>query len=411
MTDNAQNHITILGVETSCDDTCASLARATPIHGLEIKSASDLAKINFKILSNIISSQVKLHKKYGGVFPSLAKREHQKNLPAVISQAIKKSKIKTKKQKESKEDLNRKIEDLKILFGREDDFFKTALKFLKNSARPQIDLLALTIGPGLEPSLWQGINFTRAMAMWWDIPIVPVNHIEGHILANFIDQKDKNNDDELFPAVCLVVSGGHTQLILMEGIGRYKTLGESRDDAAGECLDKTARILGLDYPGGPAIAKLAEELKHQKDELKIKLPRPMMFTKDYDFSFSGLKTATLYSFKKQPADIQRSKNYIRAMAFEIQEAVIDILVYKTLKAARNFQARSIIAGGGVTANQKLKERFQSEIAKLYTQPRFLAPDKIFSTDNASMIAMAAFFNLDKQTDWKEIQANANLRIK
>jgi N6-L-threonylcarbamoyladenine synthase len=156
---------------------------------------------------------------------------------------------------------------------------------------------------------------------------------------------------------------------------------------------------------------LAEELKYQKDELKIKLPRPMMFTKDYDFSFSGLKTATLYSFKKQPADIQRSKNYIRAMAFEIQEAVIDILVYKTLKAARNFQARSIIAGGGVTANQKLKERFQSEIAKLYTQPRFLAPDKIFSTDNASMIAMAAFFNLDKQTDWKEIQANANLRIK
>jgi N6-L-threonylcarbamoyladenine synthase len=403
----------ILGIETSCDDTCAAVIESSAENraGYPVQNF-DLYGTKLKILSSIVSSQTKLHEKYGGVFPSLAKREHQKNLAAVLNQAIRSSGVKNgKKEKQTENGLAEKIKNLKMIFGKEDDFFRSTIDFLKKTNRPDVEAIAVTNGPGLEPSLWQGINFARALSLWWELPIIPVNHIEGHIAANFIG-REKNDPiaAEIFPAICLVASGGHTQLMLMEGIGRYKTLGESRDDAAGECFDKTARILGLGYPGGPAIAKTAKKFDPQNSELKIKLPRPMMFTKDYDFSFSGLKTAVLYDFKKRSEKIQRSKNYAKAMAYDIQESIIDVMVYKTLKAARVLQARSIITGGGVTANEKLGSRFRSEIAKLYIQPYFLTPAKDLSADNAAMIAAAAFFNLDKISSWKRIEANANLKI-
>jgi N6-L-threonylcarbamoyladenine synthase len=236
----------ILGIDTSCDDTCVSI--------LKVKNQKGKGK-SFNILSNIVSSQIKIHRPYGGVYPFLAKRAHQKNLPIVYKKVLKEAKLFNKER--------------------------------------EIDFIALTVGPGLDPCLWQGINFAKELAQKWQLPIVLVNHIEAHIFANWlspISSKLKIKNKKLktqiknkkieFPAICLIVSGGHTQLILMQKIGDYKIIGETRDDAAGECLDKTARILGLPYPGGPAIAAEVAKLKTINYKLKTKLPRPMINSKE-----------------------------------------------------------------------------------------------------------------------------------
>jgi len=329
----------ILAIETSCDDTAIALVEAK--------------NNKFKVLSNIVSSQTEIHKKWGGVYPSLAKREHLKNLPIVF----------------------RKI----------------------RRGRTSADFIAVTVGPGLEPCLWTGINFAKDLAKKYDLPIIPVNHIEAHILVNFIEKKPK------LPAVALVVSGGHTQLILVKDIGKYKILGETRDDAAGECLDKTARILGLGYPGGPAIAAAAKSYprsdlgKLSRGRTSDKLPRPMINTEDYDFSFSGLKTAVLYGFKNQP---------VNQMAKEIQQAVIDVLIKKTVKAANDYNAKTIILGGGVSANEELRKQFKRKFKNV------IMPDKKFSTDNAVMAAIAGYYNIRKKTkNYDKIEAKANLMIK
>lgn len=346
----------ILAIETSCDDTCAAL--------IEVKNSK------FDILSNIVSSQVKLHARYGGIYPSLAKREHQKNLPRVLKETVEKK-----------------------------DFH----------------LIGVTVGPGLEPCLWQGINFAKEIAKKDDKPLIPVNHIEAHILANFIEEGFKKPGlKNYFPAICLVVSGGHTQLILMRGIGKYKLIGETRDDAAGECFDKTARILGLGYPGGPSIAAEALKLKNKDSAFKsaVRLPRPMLYTKDYDFSFSGLKTAVLYEFKKQSPKIRKNKSYIRMMCAEIQQAIIDVLTRKTIKAAKDFKARSVIWGGGVAANRELRRQFKEKIEKEIPNCKFDVPDARFCTDNAVMAAVTAYFRRKSfvKKNWKKIKADANLRV-
>ena len=339
----------ILAIETSCDDTCISI----------VEAEKDRGKTKFKVLSNTVSSQVKLHAKYGGVYPTLAKREHLKNLPIILKKSLK-------------------------------------------EAEEKIDIVAVTAGPGLEPCLWTGINFAHNLAKKLRKPIMATNHIEAHILANFINKETKNT----FPAICLVVSGGHTQLILMKGIRKYKILGETRDDAAGECFDKAARILGLGYPGGPIISKLADT----KIKGNLKLPRPMIFQKNYDFSFSGLKTAVLYDFKSRSDKVKNSKKYIQKMATEIQQAIIDVLIHKTIKAAKDFKAKSIVLGGGVAANQELKEQFQSAINKQDLKVNLFVPEPILCTDNALMTAVAGYFQWLKGKKWKKIKANANLRI-
>ncbi|MFH1706295.1 MAG: tRNA (adenosine(37)-N6)-threonylcarbamoyltransferase complex transferase subunit TsaD [Patescibacteria group bacterium] len=341
----------ILAIETSCDDTGVAV--------LKIRNQK------FKILSNIVSSQVKLHAKYGGVYPSLAKREHQKNLPIV---------------------------------------FRKALKEAKD---PEINLIAVTQGPGLEPCLWIGINFAKELAKKLKKPLVPVNHIEAHILVNLVDKNLK----DIFPAICLVVSGGHTQLILAKGTGSYRILGETRDDAAGECFDKTARILGLRYPGGPEIAVQAAKSKAGNSKFKIVLPRPMIGQKNYDFSFSGLKTAVLYDFKNRPKKVREAKEYIQEMAFEIQQAAIDVLLKKTVKAAKDSRAKTVILGGGVSANLELQKQFKNEIKKELPKVQLLMPSSGMATDNAVMVGIAAYFNLKKKRGWQGISADANLRIK
>ena len=342
----------ILAVETSCDDTGISL--------IEVKNS----KIN--ILSNVISSQVKIHRKYGGVFPGLAKREHQKNLPIVL---------------------------------------KKALAEAKN---PKIDLIAVTRGPGLEPCLWTGFNFVKELAEKLKKPLVLVNHIESHILVNWLELKNKK---DIFPAIALAVSGGHTVLILMRGIGKYKIIGETRDDAAGECFDKVARILEIGYPGGPIIDKKAEEWgdRDMPPKFKIELPRPMIYQKNYDFSFSGLKTAVLYEFRSKSSRIRKSKDYIAEMCFEVQRAIIDVLIKKTMKAAKDFRVRSVILGGGVVANRGLRKRFEKTGAELGL--RVIYPSAGYCTDNAVMTAITAFSHREKKTkNWKTIKVNANLKI-
>jgi len=313
---------------------------------------------------------------------------------------------------------------------------KKTCSFLRKYQKPKVDAIAVTVGPGLEPCLWAGVNFARALAMWWDLPIMPVNHLEAHLLANFIGKEKRKRSDlsyfekniikvkrgQTFPAIGLVVSGGHTELVLIKKIGQYQILGQTRDDAAGECFDKTARILGLGYPGGPAIAKLASRwesasnchpepvgegsqnnktlrLTPQGDSLgrQIALPRPMINTKDYDFSFSGLKTAVLYDYKKRSKIIRESQEYKIAMAKEIQQAVIDVLLKKTLKAVNNYQAKTVILGGGVASNLNLKQQLKAQSAK--RKVNFLAPPKNLCTDNGAMVAMAAWLHFPNKKEW------------
>ena len=392
----------ILAVETSCDDTCIAIAKG----GRNF--------LNFKILSSVVSSQVKIHQKFGGVYPSLARREHEKNLPLVLKESLKKADLLVRKKNtiEKKE-----LVLYEKIFAKEQHLLKRFLNFIGQYKKPKIDLLAITVGPGLEPCLWTGVNFTKALSLWLDAKIVPVNHIEAHIFSNFLSLEVRKlavkQKDALFPAIALIVSGGHTQLILVKELGKYKILGQTRDDAAGEAFDKIARILGLPYPGGPAIEKISKYRNVEMSKCRIKLPRPMIFSKDYDFSFSGLKTAVLYDYKKRPKKIRESKEYIVEMAKEAQEAIVEVLVKKTIRAVKEFKAKSIILGGGVSANERLKTVFGEKINKMAVKPILLFPEKRLATDNAQMVALCGYFywlKSDKIKNWKNIKVYANLRI-
>jgi len=399
----------ILAIETSCDDTCIAIVEADK-RGYQ----RGFTQIKFNVLSNIVSSQVEIHKRWGGVYPTLAKREHQKNLVPVLLNALKKAGL----LKKSKAKL--KIKNLKPILEREELLQKKLRGFLQNYQQPKIDAIAVTVGPGLEPCLWVGVNFARALSYFWQLPIIPINHIEAHIFASFVNtrinaNKNTNQHKNLFPAICLVVSGGHTQLILMRGIGKYKIIGETRDDAAGECFDKVARILNLGYPGGPAIAEQARQWQSniQYPISNIQLPRPMIYQKNYDFSFSGLKTAVLYLVKQLTMNNkQLTIKQKGGICAETQQAVIDVLIHKTLRAAKEYKAKTIILGGGVVANDELRKQFKSNIQYLTSNIQFLMPDVQLCTDNAAMVGATAYYHHLKQKtkSWKNIQANANLRI-
>ncbi len=398
----------ILAIETSCDDT-----------GIAVLEAHK--KGGFGVLSNVVASQIKIHQQYGGVFPAMAKREHQKNLIPTFEQALKESKLLNNK-KVSQFFTRVKNQTTKKILEREQELYKNLVAFVEKYDKPDVDLIAVTNGPGLEPCLWVGVNFARAISYLWDIPVVPVNHIESHILVNFLglyqktsgrEKYDTRQKQKLFPAIALIVSGGHTQIILVEKIparrqagANYKILGETRDDAAGECFDKCAKILGLPYPGGPEISKLAEKIT----EAEPFLPRPMFNTDDYDFSFSGLKTAVLYHHQKQDKDIKKSKDYIAKMSAEIQQSIIDVLLKKTIKAAKDFGAKTIILGGGVSANHELKTQFLIKMHQDLPGAELLFPQVDHSTDNGLMTAITGFFHRTKKIGWKNLSADANLRI-
>jgi N6-L-threonylcarbamoyladenine synthase len=350
----------ILGIETSCDDT-----------GVAIIQTPGKKQGFFKILSNVVSSQIKVHAKYGGVVPNLAAREHLKNIEPCLKTALKEAKVKPK----------------------------------------DVDLIAVTIGPGLIPSLLIGVHFGKALAYVWNKPIVGVNHLEGHIIAA-LSSNSIQYSGNIFPAIALLVSGGHAQLILVKKIGDYKILGETRDDAAGECFDKIAKLLNLGYPGGPEIAGQAAKYKLRNTRYKLRLPRPMIDHKNYDFSFSGLKTAVLYKVK-DPSSRRASMKKINVpeMCAEVQQAIIDVLIEKTVRAAKEYKSKTIILSGGVAANEELCKQLKSKIQNLSSCVQFFVPPKNLCTDNATMIAMAAYFNQKQATkNYNRIKANANLRI-
>ena len=281
---------------------------------------------------------------------------------------------------------------------------------MKKYQKPEIDLIAITNGPGLEPALWVGVNFAKALACFWDLQVMPVNHVEAHITANWLDHKPCAISHKLiFPAISLIVSGGHTQLVLMRGFGKYEILGETRDDAAGEAFDKLAKMLNLGYPGGPIVAAYAAKLKVKSEKLKVKLPRPMINSKDYDFSFSGLKTAVLYKIKELKTINHKLKT---ELCHEFQRAVIDVLVSKTIRAAREYKAKTVILGGGVAANAGLRAKLEKETIK--TGAKLLLPEIKFTGDNAAMIALPAYFRFLKHKkigDGQGLIADSNLKLK
>ena len=311
----------ILGIESSCDETAAAIVR----NGQEV-------------LSSIINSQISIHQQFGGVVPEVASRKHIENIAPVVETA----------------------------------FQEAGLKY------NEIDAVAVTNRPGLIGALLVGLSFAKAFAYGLGKPLIAVDHLQGHIWANFLEHREIN-----FPAICLVVSGGHTSLLLMEGMAKSRLLGETRDDAAGEAFDKVARFLGLGYPGGPAIQKAAQ----QGTAGIYSLPRVFLDRDDYEFSFSGLKTAAMNLWIKQS---RRGEARAEDMAAEFQTALVEVLVEKTIRAAKNCQARTILIAGGVAANQLLRQlmtnRAQQEGLQLFY------PSLNLCTDNAAMIAGKAYFD-------------------
>lgn len=390
------SNMIILAIETSCDDTAISTIKTT---ASALKKKQPVFN-DFEILSNCISSQAEIHSEYGGVFPAVAKREHQKSLTPLLIKSLKTSNL----LKKSKKPIDaKKLLKIQKILERNQDIFNDLKEFFKNYDIPEINKIAVTIGPGLEPCLYTGINFARALSLYWNIPLVSVNHLEGHIFSNWLAPIEKIE----FPALALIASGGNTQIISIENLGKYKIIGETRDDAAGECFDKTARILGLSYPGGPNIAKEAKKFKNKK--YNISLPRPMKHDKNYDFSFSGLKTAVLYDFKKRTEKERKDKNYIIEMCFEIEKAITDVLTFKTIKAAEELKIKTILLGGGVSANKELVKEFKKYCKN--KKINFTSPLPKFSGDNASMIALTALFSPSAKTiSWQKAKPNSNLKI-
>lgn len=357
----------ILAVETSCDETAASV----------ISVEHD----RLCVQSNTISSQISLHAKWGGVVPNLAAREHTKNIIPVITQTLTQAHI-------TKED---------------------------------IDLIAVTHCPGLIPALLSGVSCAKTLSYAWRKPLIGIHHIEGHIYANWIDNAEKIT----FPALSLVVSGGHTQLVLMSDHVTYTIIGETQDDAVGEAFDKVARVLGLGYPGGPAISQCAKRFSDRNIQNDITLPEPMLHSGNYHFSFSGIKTAVLYlvkEFRKEHLLSEKDplpQDFIDRVAHAFQTATINVLVTKTLRAAKEYAVSTILLAGGVSANIQLRSSLATRTAQDLPQVFFASPQPIYCVDNAAMIGVAAYYRYNKLSErskkslglnWQNLYAQAHCSL-
>jgi N6-L-threonylcarbamoyladenine synthase len=361
----------ILSIETSCDETAISI----------LEAKGEFPHATYDILGNALWSQIDIHREYGGVFPMLAKREHVVTIVPMLEKALEEAGLET-----SASHIDEHLEnEIRAILEREPSLADALLSFHTKHGSPQIDLIAVTSGPGLEPALWVGVNFARALSLLWNVPIVPVNHMEGHVLSSVFDiERDNMLSDIKFPTISLLISGGHTELILMKNWGQYEKIGQTRDDAVGEAYDKVARMLGLQYPGGPEIAKRAEIARKEKLPEFIKLPTPMLHSGDLDFSFSGLKTAVRYAVQ----DKTLNEAEIRAVARDFEDAVTTVLLKKSLAAVEQHSAQTLIVGGGVSANQHLKRSFETKFLTEHPDLTVYFPQPKLSTDNSIMIALA-----------------------
>lgn len=361
----------ILGIESSCDDTSVALL--------------DISEKGPVILFEKTASQIEIHKKYGGVVPEIAGRMHAEKIVPLIDAAL--------------------------------------------QGQPKPDAIAVTAGPGLITGLLVGVEAARTLSYALDIPLIRTNHIEGHIYSTEIsnDKLQMSNQVQIsniqFPALALIVSGGHTELILMKNHGQYKLLGATKDDAAGECFDKVAKLLGLPYPGGPQISKLAET----GNSNAINFPRPMLKEENYLFSFAGLKTSALYWLRDNKLSTMHLNPFpqpagVAAQPIEppttndfcasFEQAIVDVLVYKTMRAATEYKPKTIILAGGVSANKKLRQTLGEVIDFKFPEMNFMIPQTKYSMDNAAMIAMAGYYRALKKdfTSWKKIQADPNWEL-
>jgi N6-L-threonylcarbamoyladenine synthase len=328
----------ILGIESSCDETAAAVVADGSV-----------------ILSNVVASQIELHAQYGGVVPEVASRQHLLTAIPVIEQALSQAQL----------------------------------------SWDELSAIAVTIGPGLPGSLLVGVNLAKALALSSGLPLIGVNHLEGHIYANWL-----GGEKPIFPLICLIVSGGHSELTLMKGHGDYLRLGKTRDDAAGEAFDKVSRILGLGYPGGPAIEQVS-----QQGQATYRLPRAWLKGSD-DFSFSGLKTAVLRLSQELGVLGQKTNPLVADIAASFQGAVVDVLVTKTIAAANRYGVKQTLLAGGVAANELLRQTMV-----LRSPIPVLCPHPSLCTDNAAMIAACGYFHLlSGQTDTWELDVKPSLRL-
>ncbi len=331
----------ILGIETSCDETAIAIIRAK----------SD----RLKVKKSVIFSQADIHAEHGGVVPEIAARQHLEKIFPLLQKHV-------------------------------------------NPKGRGIDAIAVTAGPGLSPALRTGVEVAKTLAWSWEKPLIPVSHLEGHIYANWLDSKPPE-----LPLLALLVSGGHTELVLMKDHGVFERIGETLDDAAGEAFDKVAKMLGLPYPGGPEIAKLAKS----GDAQAFDFPRGLLDRPNLDFSFSGLKTSVLYTLRKHE-DQMDDPSFRSDIAASFQEAVVDVLVRKTMRALKTYNAKTVVIAGGVSANIELRNRMKKQMKSL--DVKFAQPDFAYTLDNAAMIAAAGYFRARQHhfTDPLSLKANPNL---
>jgi N6-L-threonylcarbamoyladenine synthase len=389
---------TILSIETSCDETAVSI----------VSVSMDTDRPRFSILKDALHSQIEIHREYGGVFPALAKREHATNFVPLLAS------ICDKLPDGELNELDPLLwEQAEKILEREPELFGMLRTILPTLRKPDVDLISVTKGPGLEPALWVGINAARVLSLLWNVPMIGADHMEGHVLSSLLDEKAALE----FPAIALLVSGGHTELVLVKDFGAYEVIGSTRDDAVGEAFDKVARLLGLPYPGGPEISKRAAIVREQNtNEHSLVLPRPMIGSGDLDFSFSGLKTAVLYAVRDFRAAHNLSSedklpgSFINECCRAFEDAALDVLLAKTEDALGRHGAKTLLVGGGVIANAMLRERITLLAAELGIS--LALPSKELSTDNAVMIAIAGYFASirEKPQICPEVKADGTLSL-
>jgi len=379
-----QKEIKILGIETSCDETSVALLTLRNGNIFKHKQDTNITKDDVRctlyvvrIKKHFIATQIPIHARYGGVVPEVAARTHVAELVSLLDKTL----------------------NLSSHVARPN----------RSTSKADFDAIAVTEGPGLATALRVGIEAGKTLAWSLDKSLIPVNHLEGHLASAWLEPSNRKNWE--FPILFLLVSGGHTELVLMTDFGKYKILSRTRDDAAGEAFDKTAKMLGLEYPGGPKLSKLADDGNPQAYDL----PRPMIHDVSLDFSFSGLKTAVRILIERRTSNVERrlKGKQLTDLCASIQAAIVEVLVAKTVKAAIKSKPKAFAVVGGVSANKMLQVELKKALKKKCPDVKFLKPAKGLHTDNGAMIAAAGLWNIianKKFPRWEKVDAKPELDL-